>query len=161
MRSNVSTLDQFLKLDQQLCFALYSASRAVTRAYDPLLKPLGITYPQYLVMLVLWEQNGISVKTLGERLALDSGTLTPVLKRMESQGLVQRQRSTADERVVEIHLTADGRALKSKARKVPLAIAAKAGFDPSKPGAIARLLQLREELQSLVSQLDPTGGSEK
>src|SRR5438046_928275 len=81
-----------LHLDQQLCFALYRASRAVIRAYAPLLEPLGLTYPQYLALLVLWEQDGIAVKDLGERLALDSGTLTPLLKRLEQRGLVTRQR---------------------------------------------------------------------
>src|SRR5262249_29167321 len=103
-----------LQLDDQLCFALYSASRAVTRAYARLLQPLGLTYPQYLVLLVLWERDGVSVKQLGERLALDSGTLTPLLQRLDSQGLVEPRRGDDDERVVRIHLTAAGRALRSK-----------------------------------------------
>ena len=100
-----------LHLEDQLCFALYSASRAVTAAYAPLLEPLGLTYPQYLVMLVLWEGDASSVKAIGEQLELDSGTLTPLLKRLEAQGLVRRARSTEDERVVEIFLTTDGTVL--------------------------------------------------
>lgn len=108
-----------LRLDDQLCFSLYAASRAVTSAYTPLLAPLGLTYPQYLVMLVLWEGDGLSVKALGERLVLDSGTLTPLLKRLEAQGLVQRRRSTQDERVVELFLTAAGSNLRERAATIP------------------------------------------
>src|SRR5215475_2260611 len=105
-----------LQLDEQLCFALYSASRAVIRAYAPLLQPLGLSYPQYLVLLVLWERDGASVKQLGERLALDSGTLTPLLQRLEHQGLVERRRGSDDERVVRIHLTAAARCAARRAR---------------------------------------------
>src|SRR5690349_9051070 len=101
--------DDWLALDRQLCFALYSASLAMTRLYKPLLEPLGLTYPQYLVMLALWEDAGHSVGSLGDRLALDSGTLTPLLKRLESMGLVDRVRDPADERRVLVHLTAAGR----------------------------------------------------
>ena len=93
-------------LDQQLCFALYSASLAMTKVYKPLLDQLGLTYPQYLVLLALWEQDGQTVSGLGERLYLDSGTLTPLLKRMESAGWIERQRDATDERLVLIHLTA-------------------------------------------------------
>src|SRR5271155_5753285 len=91
-----------LQLEDHLCFAVYSASRALTRAYQPLLAPLGLTYPQYLVLLVLWEQDGVSVSQLGDRLGLDSATLTPMLKRLESQRVVVRERDTDDERVVRI-----------------------------------------------------------
>src|SRR3954454_4785619 len=108
-----------LLVDQQLCFALYNASRAVIRAYAPLLQPLGLTYPQYLVLLVLWERDGVAVKDLGARLALDSGTLTPLLKRLEERGYVARRRDTDDERVVRIHLTAAGRALRVRAKRIP------------------------------------------
>ena len=94
----------WLLLDHQLCFALYSASLAMTKLYKPLLDPLGLTYPQYLVMLVLWEHDGLTVSQLGERLALDSGTLTPLLKRLEAAGLVQRLRDAADERRVLLQL---------------------------------------------------------
>ena len=111
-----------LQLDKQLCFALYAASRAMTQAYQPLLALLGLTYPQYLAMLVLWEQDGSSVKQLGERLHLDSGTLTPLLKRLENAGLVQRQRSSEDERSVVIWLTAAGKALEEQAAPIPVSL---------------------------------------
>ena len=105
----------WLKLDVQLCFALYSTSLAMTKLYKPLLAPLGLTYPQYLVMLVLWETEGLGVSELGQRLSLDSGTLTPLLKRLEASTLIERQRARGDERRVEIHLTAAGRALRDQA----------------------------------------------
>ena len=108
-----------LLLDNQLCFALYSASLAMTRLYKPLLDALGITYPQYLALLVLWERDGLSVSELGERLFLDSGTLTPLLKRLESAGLVSRLRAVDDERRVHITLTPAGRALKAQAANIP------------------------------------------
>ena len=108
--------DDWLQLDHQLCFALYAASLAMTKLYKPLLEPLGLTYPQYLVMLVLWQADGLTVSQLGERLALDSGTLTPLLKRLEAAGLVQRLRDTADERRVLLQLTPAGRALKAARR---------------------------------------------
>jgi DNA-binding MarR family transcriptional regulator len=114
--------DQALLLDNQLCFALYSASLAMTKLYKPLLDELGLTYPQYLAMLALWERDGPMVSELGERLALDSGTLTPLLKRLEAAGLVARVRDAQDERRVHISLTAAGRRLKARARKVPGAI---------------------------------------
>ena len=105
---------EWLKLDHQLCFALYSASLAMTKFYKPLLDPLGLTYPQYLVMLVLWEGDGITVSQLGERLALDSGTLTPLLKRLETMGNVTRQRDPEDERQVRVRLTPQGRSVREK-----------------------------------------------
>jgi MarR family transcriptional regulator, organic hydroperoxide resistance regulator len=108
-----------LLLDNQLCFALYSTSLAMTKLYKPLLDELGLTYPQYLVMLVLWERDGLMVSELGERLFLDSGTLTPLLKRLESAGLIARIRAVEDERRVHITLSAAGRRLKAKAQKVP------------------------------------------
>src|SRR5262245_57775875 len=111
----MASTDDALLLEQQLCFALYNASRALIRAYGPLLEPLGLTYPQYLAMLILWEEKSASVKKLGERLALDSGTLTPLLKRLEQRGLVTRRRDTEDERVVRIELTPEGQKLRSKA----------------------------------------------
>jgi len=140
-------------LDEQLCFALYSASRAVTRAYAPLLEPLGLTYPQYLVLLVLWERDGVPIKQLGERLALDSGTLTPLVKRLAAQGLVARRRGEDDERVVRIHLTAAGRALRSKARKVPMELACRAGYDLATERAMRELVRLRDELTALARRL--------
>ena len=108
-----------LQLDQQLCFALYSTSLATTKLYKPLLEPIGITYPQYLVMLVLWEQDDCMVSELGERLFLDSGTLTPLLKRMEASGWLQRQRDPADERRVRIRLTTKGHELRTQAAHIP------------------------------------------
>ena len=133
----------WLALDRQLCFAIYSASLAMTKVYKPLLEPLGLTYPQYLVMLVLWETDGLSVSQLGERLALDSGTLTPLLKRLEASGLVQRLRDAADERRVLLQLTADGRALKQRAVQVPQAIAAASGC------SLDELSTLTAQLQTL------------
>lgn len=111
--------DQALLLDNQLCFALYSASLAMTKLYKPLLDEMGLTYPQYLAMLVLWERDGLMVSELGERLGLDSGTLTPLLKRLEAAGLVARIRAVEDERRVHVTLTAAGRKLKAKAGKIP------------------------------------------
>ena len=109
-----------LRLDNQLCFALYSASNAIVRAYRPLLETLDLTYPHCLVMLVLGQQDGISVKQLGEKLFLDSGTLTPLLKRLETKGLIQRERSTQDERVRVLALTGQGKTLKKQAANIPV-----------------------------------------
>ncbi|BAC97150.1 transcriptional regulator [Vibrio vulnificus YJ016] len=108
-----------LLLENQICFPLYSAANAVIRAYRPLLEALDLTYSQYLVLLVLWQQNGINVKDLGAKLHLDSGTLTPLLKRLEAKGIVERRRGQTDERVRELFLTEAGRALKQQAQQVP------------------------------------------
>jgi DNA-binding MarR family transcriptional regulator len=108
-----------LQLEKQLCFAIYAASHAFNRAYRVLLEPLGLTYPQYLVLLVLWERDAIRVKAIGRRLRLDSGTLTPLLKRLEGIGLVRRVRDVDDERQVGIVLTAEGRALADRAASIP------------------------------------------
>ena len=108
-----------LELDQQLCFALYSTSLAMTKAYKPLLEKLGLTYPQYLTMLVLWESDDLTVKEMAARLSLDSATMTPLLKRLEAQGYVERLRGIEDERQVHIRLTEVGRALKQAARDIP------------------------------------------
>lgn len=112
-------IDEALLLDNQLCFAMYSASLAMTKAYKKILAPLEITYPQYPVMLVLWEKDGVTVSELGTRLFLDSGTLTPLLKRMESMGLLHRNRDAGDERRVVVSLSDGGRALREKAKAVP------------------------------------------
>jgi DNA-binding MarR family transcriptional regulator len=143
-----------LLLEQQLCFALYHASRAFTRAYAPLLEPLGLTYPQYLVMLVLWETHVATVKQLGERLALDSGTLTPLLKRLEQRGLLTRQRDTADERVVRIALSPAGEALQAQAEHIPMELVCRTGFDITTPEDQQRFVQLRQELVNLTRQLE-------
>jgi len=141
------------QLEDQLCFALYNASRAVTRAYAPLLEPLGLTYPQYLVLLVLWERDGLPVKEVGERLALDSGTLTPLCKRLEQQGLVERRRGEDDERIVRIHLTPEGRVLRGKARKIPTELACRAGYDLGGDRSLRELSRLRDELTALARRL--------
>ncbi len=138
-----------LKLDNQLCFALYAGSRGVTRLYRPLLDELGLTYPQYLVMLVLWEESpgAINVKALGERLLLDSGTLTPLLKRLEQSGLVERKRSVDDERARLISLTETGQALRTKAECIPSRLLASSSLD------VDQLRQLRDQLQQLNKML--------
>ena len=146
-KSNTDSPTQWLLLDRQLCFALYSASLAMTKLYKPLLDPLGLTYPQYLVMLVLWEGDGLTVSQLGERLALDSGTLTPLLKRLEALGQLQRLRDAADERRVLLQLTTQGRALRLQAQRVPAAIAAASGCELSEITALtSRLQALRQQL---------------
>jgi len=148
-RMNPSTdVDERLRLDSQLCFPLYAAANAVSRAYRPLLEPLGLTYPQYLVMLVLWESAPLSVGEVGERLLLDSGTLTPLLKRLESAGLVQRQRDADDERRVVVDLTPAGHRLKEKARAVPEALACRVLIAPND----AR--RLRQDLKALLAALN-------
>ena len=139
--------DDALRLDNQLCFALYSASLAMTKLYKPLLEALGLTYPQYLAMLVLWEQDGLGVSALGERLFLDSGTLTPLLKRLEAQGLLQRQRSPEDERRVHVYLTPAGRTLKARAVGVPACIVA------ASQCPVPDLIALTHEVQALRNRL--------
>ncbi len=116
-------LDAAMKLSNQLCFPLYAAARTVTGLYTPYLKELGLTYTQYIVMLVLWEKDGVSVSEIGEKLMLDNGTLSPLLKKLENAGYIERSRCREDDRVVEISLTKEGRALKEKARKIPYQIA--------------------------------------
>lgn len=142
-----------LALDAQLCFALYSASRAMTRAYAVLLDPLGLTYPQYVTLLVLWEQDGVSVTEIGMRLELDSGTLTPLLKRLEQQGLIRRTRSEADERVVLIWLTLKGRTLKEQAKQIPVALLRRAGLSTKDEKQRSALLSLKTELLDLAARL--------
>ena len=132
--------DAWLALDRQLCFALYSASLAMTKVYKPLLAPLGLTYPQYLVMLALWEDDGQTVSSLGDRLALDSGTLTPLLKRLEAQGQLSRERDTRDERRVIVRLTPAGRKLKAQARRVPQEIGRASGCELSEIVDLTRQL---------------------
>ncbi|WP_050462481.1 MarR family winged helix-turn-helix transcriptional regulator [Herbaspirillum autotrophicum] len=114
-----AAIDQALLLENQLCFAMYSASLAMTKAYKKVLKNLDITYPQYLVMLVLWERDEVMVSDLGGKLFLDSGTLTPLLKRMETMGLLHRTRNAEDERRVMVKLSPEGRALREKAKALP------------------------------------------
>jgi MarR family transcriptional regulator, organic hydroperoxide resistance regulator len=147
MRPRSFSSDAALLLDNQLCFALYSASLAMTKLYKPLLDELGLTYPQYLVMLVLWEGDGLMVSELGQRLCLDSGTLTPLLKRLEASGLVSRLRAAEDERRVHIHLTAAGRKLKARAARVPSCVLAASRC------SVPELLQLTEQIRTLRERL--------
>src|ERR1700728_5215996 len=140
--------DSPLLLGNQICFAVYSAAHAFNRVYKPLLDRLGLTYPQYLVMLVLWERDGVPVKEIGERLFLDSGTLTPLLKRLEQAGHIKRTRSTEDERQVLIGLTAQGATLKDKARAVPPSILA------ASECSVTELLAMKNEIVALRDRLN-------
>ncbi|WP_382154035.1 MarR family winged helix-turn-helix transcriptional regulator [Hydrogenophaga sp. ANAO-22] len=142
-----SPSDQALQLDHQLCFALYSASLAMTKLYKPLLEEMGLTYPQYLAMLVLWENDGVTVSELGDRLYLDSGTLTPLLKRLETADLVTRLRDVQDERRVLIRLTAAGRKLKARAARIPGCVLQATQCDVSEVMALTQQVQtLRDRL---------------
>ena len=140
--------DAMLRLDNQICFAIYSTAHAFNRVYKPLLDRLGLTYPQYLVMLVLWERDDVPVKDIGERLFLDSGTLTPLLKRLEAADLIKRTRSTEDERQVLIALTSQGQALREKARTVPQSILAASAC------SIGELSAIKNEIVALRDRLD-------
>ena len=139
--------DAMLRLDRQLCFARYSSSLLMTKLYKPILAALGLSYPQYLVLLVLWELDGRSVGDLGERLYLDSGTLTPLLKRMEAAGWLVRRRAAHDERRVIVTLTPAGRALRRKAAHIPEAIVCASG------SKLAELTELTTQLQALRGNL--------
>jgi DNA-binding MarR family transcriptional regulator len=130
-------------LDNQLCFSLYSASLAMTKLYKPLLEALDLTYPQYLVMLVLWERDGLSVSALGDRLSLDSGTLTPLLKRMETAGLLVRQRSSEDERRVHVCLSPAGQQLQAQAAHIPGCVVAQSGLP------LGDLFALNQQIKTL------------
>ncbi|RTE09331.1 MarR family winged helix-turn-helix transcriptional regulator [Paenibacillus whitsoniae] len=141
---------EFLKLENQLCFSLYASSRAITRMYRPLLEELGITYPQYLVLLVLWDQEESTVKELSEKLDLDSGTLTPMLKRMEAQQLLVRRRSQEDERVVNILLTETGRALYDRAICIPQTLFAASGLSEEE------IVSFNQQLQRIISSVNAT-----
>jgi DNA-binding MarR family transcriptional regulator len=152
MAGKQAAADQPLRLDNQICFAVYSAAHAFNRVYKPLLDQLGLTYPQYLVMLVLWERDGVPLKDIGERLFLDSGTLTPLLKRLEAAQLIKRSRSTEDERQVLIALTARGQALKDKAKAVPQSILAAAAC------SVAELSAMKNEIVALRDQLNAVAG---
>ncbi|MFF6951685.1 MarR family winged helix-turn-helix transcriptional regulator [Streptomyces iakyrus] len=152
--------DDWLRLDQQICFSLHAASRAFNGVYRGILKDLGLTYPQYLVMLVLWEHDELPVKKLSEHLRLDSGTLSPLLKRLEAAGLVRRERSARDERSVEVRLTEEGVALRGRALQVPRRIASSTGFGPEEIRALrARLDELTTALDAAAALADPRGDS--
>lgn len=141
-----------LRLDNMLCFAVYAAEHAFTRFYKPRLDALSLTYPQYLVFLVLWERDDLTVKALGERLFLDSGTITPLIKRLEARRLVTRTRDEEDERQVRIRLTAEGRALKARAQAIPLAVAKGTGLTLEGGAELYReLMALRERLNQALA----------
>ncbi len=129
-----------MKLANQLCFPLYAAARNVTNLYTPWLKPLGLTYTQYIVFLILWEKDGLSVTEIGEKLMLDNGTLSPLLKKMEQAGYVERRRCRKDDRVVEIALTEAGRALREKAKDIPRRVASCIDLSPEKAQTLYSLL---------------------
>jgi DNA-binding MarR family transcriptional regulator len=142
-----------LLLSNQVCFAVYSTAHALNRFYKPLLSELGLTYPQYLVMLVLWERDGRTVKEIGELLDLDSGTLTPLLKRLEAAKLVKRERDAADERQVRIGLTQTGTALRDKAIPIPRELGAASGREREELLALrAELADLRERLKQATKE---------
>ncbi|OHV76023.1 MarR family winged helix-turn-helix transcriptional regulator [Rhizobium sp. LCM 4573] len=146
---NSDTQNVGISLDGQLCFAIYGAAHAFNRAYKPLLEPLGLTYPQYLVMLALWEEDGQPVKAIGERLGLDSGTLSPLLKRLEQADLVRRKRDRKDERQVHISLTPKGAEMKAQAEHVASAIGEALGCGLDEVAALRDALKaLRERLRS-------------
>jgi DNA-binding MarR family transcriptional regulator len=140
--------EELLTLDAQVCFALHAASRAFDALYRTELRDLGLTYPQYLTMMVLWETGDLTVKQLGERLRLDSGTLSPLVKRLETAGLVERRRGRADERSVSVHLTAQGTALRDRAAGVPRRMIDATGLPPGE------LTTLHRTLQALTQHLD-------
>ncbi len=144
----------WLRLDRQICFSLHAASRAFNGVYRVILKDLGLTYPQYLVMLVLWEQGDLPVKALGEQLRLDSGTLSPLVKRLETAGLVRRERSAEDERSVRVHLTEEGSQMRARALEVPRRIMSATGFD------LAEIGELRARLDQLTTALDAAARTE-
>lgn len=147
MADKVEVGDHLL-LDNQLCFALYDASRKMTHLYRPLLKELNLTYPQYLVLMVLWEHGKLTVNELGARLNLDSGTLTPLLKRMESNDFVIRRRADDDERKVFIALTEKGREISVEADKIPEQLVCKSGVN------IERIFKLRDDIKEFIESLD-------
>lgn len=139
-----------LKLDQQLCFALYAATHAITRVYRNALEQYGLTYPQYLVMLVLWESDGISVSTIANKLELDSGTLTPMLKKLEVAGLVSRTRNKQDERIVIVMLTGKGNKLQDEIANIQKSVACQTGLSDD------NFVILKDSLHQLVQTLKPT-----
>ncbi len=139
--------DRYLRLDNQLCFPLYAASRLVTRLYQPLLEPLGLTYPQYIVLLILWEDSPCTVSHIGERAQLATNTVTPLLKRLELMDIIERTRSADDERVVTITLTRKGKRLKQKCACIPEQMFASAGY-PLEEG-----IKLKQQLDALIRHL--------
>ncbi len=141
---------QMLRLDRQLCFPLYAASRLLTRLYQPLLEQYGLSYPQYIVLMILWQQSPCSVSEIGDRALLNSNTLTPLLKRLEQQKLITRRRDDGDERVVVVTLTGQGRELQSECACIPIALRQRLRFDDSKASKLKELLdEFLEHLHNL------------
>ena len=145
MSTDLATIENPLALEQQVCFALAVASRSVIATYRPLLEPMGLTHPQYLVMLALWEQQPLKVTELSGRLQLDPGTLSPLLKRLESAGYVRRERAAHDERSLAVVLTEEGRALRSEAERIPPAIVERLGLP------VEELLELHRRLTQVIA----------
>ena len=146
--------DDFLQLENFLCFSVYAASHAFNRIYKPLLDRLGLTYPQYLVMVTLWQEDDQSVRSIGEKLFLESSTLTPLLKRLEGNGLVTRKRDPEDERSVRVSLTEEGRALREMALEVPACILDATGLDIALAKRLNRDLRtMRDQLEAVAKQL--------
>lgn len=152
---SMSSSESPLRLSRQLCFSLYAASHAIMRAYRPLLEPLGVTYSQYLVLLVLWDRDGRSLTEIGTEIGLDSGTLTPLLKRMEGAGLVTRTRERDDERRIVVALTARGRGLRSEAEGIPSALACSMRLDREEIHALK--LGVDRLREGLAASADPDG----
>lgn len=150
-KETAAVLKDPLLLDNQLCYALYAAAHRMTKSYRPMLERMGLTYPQYLVLLVLWENDGITVSEIGRRLRLDSGTLTPVLKRLESSGFLSRSRRQSDEREVEISLTDEGRALRAQAVAVRQSVMCQ--LNMSEP----EIQAMRADLNALIENLSTSG----
>lgn len=149
----MSSTDDTLKLEDFLCFAVYSTNHAFNRVYKPMLDRLRLTYPQYIAMVTLWSEDGLTVGQIGERVLLETNTLTPLLKRLEAAGLVRRVRDVADERQVRVHLTEKGRALRHEAERIPQEMGLCLGRDPQALGALTgELSRLRNKL---LSQLKP------
>ena len=147
MTTSAPVCNPMLKLDNQLCFSVYALSRLITKAYQPLLEALEVTYPQYLVLLLLWEHEALTVKELGEKLLLDSGTLTPLLKRMEQRGWLSRRRAERDERSVIVTLQPNGRALETRAQQIPLKMTSCLDLSAEEASA------LRQQLQPIIKRL--------
>lgn len=143
--------DEILKLDNQLCFAMYTCAREITKVYRPFLDSIGLTYTQYITMLVLWETPVISIKELGNRLFLDSGTLTPLLKKLENNGFIERRRDPSDERSVIVSITTKGQELRKEAEEIPAKVFCSSGI------SVSEAIELREQLKKIIELINSTG----
>lgn len=153
MLNKSGAAESLLRLDKQFCFSVYALSRAITKLYRPLLDPLNLTYPQYLVLMILWEKNAQSVGEIGRRLHLDSGTLTPLLKRLEALGYVLRRRDAVDERLVAIHLTEAGARLEEQALTIPSTLLEHMNLD------LEGLMSLKDKVDQILTELNPCEGA--